>query len=35
MPPIQHFAPPAGVKSPPLSFAARTGDCCCLGHSGL
>ena len=26
MPPIQHFAPPAGVKSPPLSFAARTGD---------
>jgi enamine deaminase RidA (YjgF/YER057c/UK114 family) len=26
MPPIQHFAAPAGVKSPPLSFAARTGD---------
>src|SRR3954462_14518904 len=26
MPPIQHFAPPAGIKSPPLSFAARTGD---------
>ena len=26
MPPIQHFAPPPGVKSPPLSFAARTGD---------
>ena len=26
MPPIQHFAPPAGVKSPPLSFATRTGD---------
>jgi 2-iminobutanoate/2-iminopropanoate deaminase len=26
MPPIQHFAPPSGVKSPPLSFAARTGD---------
>ena len=26
MAPIQHFAPPAGVKSPPLSFAARTGD---------
>jgi enamine deaminase RidA (YjgF/YER057c/UK114 family) len=24
--PIQHFAPPAGIKSPPLSFAARTGD---------
>jgi enamine deaminase RidA (YjgF/YER057c/UK114 family) len=23
---IQHFAPPSGVKSPPLSFAARTGD---------
>ena len=23
---IQHFAPPAGIKSPPLSFAARTGD---------
>jgi 2-iminobutanoate/2-iminopropanoate deaminase len=23
---IQHFAPPPGVKSPPLSFAARTGD---------
>src|SRR5215213_4152579 len=26
MPPIQHFAPPAGIKSPPLSFAARVGD---------
>jgi 2-iminobutanoate/2-iminopropanoate deaminase len=26
MPPIQHFPPPPGVKSPPLSFAARTGD---------
>jgi 2-iminobutanoate/2-iminopropanoate deaminase len=26
MPPIKHFAPPSGVKSPPLSFAARTGD---------
>jgi 2-iminobutanoate/2-iminopropanoate deaminase len=26
MPPIQHFAPPSGLKSPPLSFAARTGD---------
>ena len=24
--PIQHFPPPAGVKSPPLSFAARVGD---------
>jgi 2-iminobutanoate/2-iminopropanoate deaminase len=24
--PIQHFAPPAAIKSPPLSFAARTGD---------
>lgn len=24
--PIKHFAPPSGVKSPPLSFAARTGD---------
>ena len=24
--PIQHFPPPPGVKSPPLSFAARTGD---------
>src|SRR5580658_7684297 len=23
---IQHFLPPAGIKSPPLSFAARTGD---------
>lgn len=23
---IKHFAPPPGVKSPPLSFAARTGD---------
>ena len=23
---IQHFPPPAGVKSPPLSFAARVGD---------
>ena len=23
---IQHFAPPAGIKSPPLSFAARVGD---------
>jgi 2-iminobutanoate/2-iminopropanoate deaminase len=23
---IKHFAPPAGIKSPPLSFAARTGD---------
>jgi enamine deaminase RidA (YjgF/YER057c/UK114 family) len=26
MSPIKHFAPPAGIKSPPLSFAARTGD---------
>ena len=25
-PDIKHFAPPPGVKSPPLSFAARTGD---------
>ena len=24
--PIQHFPPPAGIKSPPLSFATRTGD---------
>ena len=23
---IKHFAPPPGIKSPPLSFAARTGD---------
>jgi enamine deaminase RidA (YjgF/YER057c/UK114 family) len=23
---IQHFAPPPGIKAPPLSFAARTGD---------
>jgi enamine deaminase RidA (YjgF/YER057c/UK114 family) len=26
MAPIQHFAPPAGIKSPPLSFATRVGD---------
>ena len=26
MPEIQHFAPPAGIKSPPLSFATRVGD---------
>ena len=26
MAPIQHFAPPAGIKSPPLSFATRTGN---------
>src|SRR4030081_3671498 len=26
MPPIQHFAPPPGIKSPPLSFATRVGD---------
>ena len=24
--PIKHFPPPSGVKAPPLSFAARTGD---------
>jgi enamine deaminase RidA (YjgF/YER057c/UK114 family) len=24
--PIQHFPPPPGVKSPPLSFAAKVGD---------
>ena len=24
--PIQHFAPPAHIKAPPLSFATRTGD---------
>jgi 2-iminobutanoate/2-iminopropanoate deaminase len=24
--PIQHFAPPANIKAPPLSFAARVGD---------
>jgi len=24
--PIKHFPPPAGIKFPPLSFAARTGD---------
>jgi len=26
MAPIQHFAAPAGIATPPLSFAARTGD---------
>src|SRR6202011_4894668 len=26
MPPIQHFAPPPGLKAPPLSFATRHGD---------
>src|SRR5882724_4801667 len=26
MSPIKHFPPPAGVKAPPLSFAARVGD---------
>ena len=26
MPPLQHFPPPAGIKSPPLSFATRAGD---------
>jgi enamine deaminase RidA (YjgF/YER057c/UK114 family) len=24
--PIQHFPPPPGIRAPPLSFAARTGD---------
>jgi 2-iminobutanoate/2-iminopropanoate deaminase len=24
--PIKHFAPPAGIKAPPLSFATRIGD---------
>jgi 2-iminobutanoate/2-iminopropanoate deaminase len=24
--PIQHFAPPAGIKAPPLSLATRVGD---------
>jgi 2-iminobutanoate/2-iminopropanoate deaminase len=24
--PIQHFAPPSHIKSPPLSFATRVGD---------
>ena len=24
--PTKHFPPPPGIKSPPLSFAARTGD---------
>ncbi|HMM90925.1 RidA family protein [Bradyrhizobium sp.] len=26
MPDIKHFAPPAGIKAPPLSFATRVGD---------
>ena len=26
MSPIKHFPPPAGIKAPPLSFAARVGD---------
>ena len=26
MPPIHHFAPPPGLRAPPLSFAARVGD---------
>src|ERR1700726_4997395 len=26
MAPIQHFAPPAGIKAPPLSLATRVGD---------
>ena len=24
--PIQHFTPPSNIKTPPLSFATRTGD---------
>ncbi len=24
--PIQHFAPPAGIKAPPLSFATQVGE---------
>ena len=24
--PVQHFAPPAGIKAPPLSFATKVGD---------
>ena len=24
--PIQHYAPPPGIKAPPLSFATRVGD---------
>src|SRR6185437_10735781 len=26
MAPIEHFAPPTGIKAPPLSFATRVGD---------
>src|SRR5438270_11964432 len=26
MPPIQHFAPPAHIKAPPLSFATRSAE---------
>jgi len=26
MPPIKHFSAPAGITTPPLSFATRTGD---------
>jgi enamine deaminase RidA (YjgF/YER057c/UK114 family) len=26
MPPSHHYPPPPGIKAPPLSFAARTGD---------
>jgi len=26
MPPTKHFAPPAGINAPPLSFATRVGD---------
>lgn len=26
MAPIEHFAPPAGIKAPPLSFATRVGE---------
>jgi 2-iminobutanoate/2-iminopropanoate deaminase len=26
MPPLQHFLPPAGIKTPPLSFATRVDD---------
>src|SRR6201991_1877485 len=27
---IKHFAPPSGLKAPPLSFAARVGDLLCI-----
>jgi 2-iminobutanoate/2-iminopropanoate deaminase len=26
MPPLQHFPPPPGIKTPPLSFGTRVGD---------